>query len=553
LYCSDKTGRCLFTPRRSPREGLAVVVVDEEIYRLLPALLIGTVDKFAQLPWNGAVGSLFGRVSRRCERHGFRFPDDGDADTHPKRGQYPRAKTVDVSPLRPPDLIIQDELHLIEGPLGSMVGLYETAIDRLCTWQLDGRTIRPKVIASTATVRRARHQAHALFWRDLQVFPPPGLDAGDSFFAVRRPSTSETPGRRYLGVCAHGRRFKAVLIRIYVAQLAAAQFLFEKYGGAVDPYMTLVGYFNSLRELGGMRRLVDDDVASRLRDTDERGLAKRRLGDTEELTSRVGSGSIPRTLDRLGVRFPKNADKNAPRPIDVLLATNMVSVGVDVPRLGTMVVAGQPKATAEYIQATSRVGRQSPGLVVTVYNWARPRDLSHYETHPHYHATFYKHVEALSVTPFAPRALDRGLTALLVSLTRQEHERWRPDEAAQHVDTGSDDIDEVVEAICERAAAVTARAANETEVRKALSHRLDAWANEQAIKNRRLTYRKGGDGTRKALLTAPGIEPWDTWTVLTSLRDVEPGIRLLLAQGDLGEYQAPPFERAAHDDADTAS
>ena len=92
----------------------------------------------------------------------------------------------------------------------------------------------------------------------------------------------------------------------------------------------------------------------------------------------------------------------------------MVSVGVDVKRLGLMVVAGQPKTTAEYIQATSRVGRNYPGVVCTVFNWARPRDLSHYETFEQYHATFYKHVEALSVTPFSPGSLSRGLAALLV-------------------------------------------------------------------------------------------------------------------------------------------
>jgi len=291
LYCGDKTGTCLFTAKRSPREGLPAVVVDEEIYRLLPALLIGTVDKFAQLPWRGPVQTLFGRVAGRCERHGFRTPDGADADRHPRRGAHPAARTVPAGPLRPPDLIIQDELHLIAGPLGSMVGLYETAVDRLATWTLEGRPVRPKVVASTATVRRAAHQAHQVFARKLEVFPPPGLDAADSFFARQRTPSGELPGRRYRGICAHGRRFKAVLIRVFVAQLAAAQALYEQHGAAADPYMTLVGYFNSLRELGGMRRLVDDDVSARLRRIEARGLSQRRLTQTAELTSR--SGLIP--------------------------------------------------------------------------------------------------------------------------------------------------------------------------------------------------------------------------------------------------------------------
>ncbi|MGH8902787.1 MAG: DISARM system helicase DrmA [Egibacteraceae bacterium] len=542
LYCGDATGTCLFTAKQSPQEGIPAVVVDEEIYRLLPALLIGTVDKFAQLPWRGPVQTLFGRVAGRCERHGFRTPDDADADRHPRHGAHPAARTVPAGPLRPPDLIVQDELHLIAGPLGSMVGLYETAVDRLATWTLDGHDVRPKVIASTATVRRAAHQAHQVFARGLEVFPPAGLDAADSFFARQRSPSDALPGRRYRGICAHGRRFKAVLIRVFVAQLAAAQTLYEQYGAAADPYMTLVGYFNSLRELGGMRRLVDDDVAARLRRIDARGLSQRRLAQTEELTSRIGSGDIPRTLERLAVPFDPAAPRDVPRPIDVLLATNMVSVGVDVPRLGVMIVGGQPKSTAEYIQATSRVGRASPGVVWTVYNWARPRDLSHYETHPHYHATFYQHVEALTVTPFAPRALDRGLTALLVALARQEQLDWNPERAAQTADTASPRGAAIVAAVRDRAAAVTGRAEVSDDVVIAARHRLDLWQGEQAITGRTLAYRGKADGMTKGLLAPPGVTAWDEWTCLTSLRDVEPGIRLLLTDDDLGEASAPPYD-----------
>jgi hypothetical protein len=541
LYCGDPTGTCLFTARRSPQEGLPAVVVDEEIYRLLPGLLIGTVDKFAQLPWRGPVQTLFGRVGGRCERHGFRTPDDDDADRHPGRGPLPPARTVPAGPLRPPDLIVQDELHLIAGPLGSMVGLYETAVDRLATWTVDGQKVRPKVVASTATVRRAAHQVDQVFARRLDIFPPQGLDASDSFFARQRPPSQAAPGRRYRGLCAHGRRFKAVLIRVFVAQLAAAQTLYAEHGAAADPYMTLVGYFNSLRELGGMRRLVDDDVAARLRRIATRGLSPRRLGPTAELTSRIGSGDIPSTLERLSTVFDPGAPAGQPRPIDVLLATNMVSVGVDVPRLGVMVVGGQPKSTAEYIQATSRVGRASPGVVWTVYNWARPRDLSHYETFGHYHATFYQHVEALTVTPFAPRALDRGLTALLVALVRQERLDWNPEPKAGTVETSSARAAGIVVAIRDRAATVTGCHEVGDAVADAARHRLDLWQGQQAITGRTLAYRGKADGVTKGLLAPPGIGAWDDWTCLTSLRDVEPGIRLLLIDDDLGERAAPPY------------
>src|SRR5205807_2066941 len=161
MYCGDALGRCLFSERQSPGEGLPVLVVDEEIYRRLPALLIATVDKFAQMPWNGATQMLFGQVNGLCPRHGFRSPEIDDSDSHPKRTNLPAVQSSDHPPLRPPDLIIQDELHLISGPLGTLVGLYETAVDELASWEVNGRRVRPKVIASTATIRRARDQIHA--------------------------------------------------------------------------------------------------------------------------------------------------------------------------------------------------------------------------------------------------------------------------------------------------------------------------------------------------------------------------------------------------------
>ncbi len=434
-YCGSLLDHCPFNERQSPGEGLPVMVVDEEIYARLPALLIATVDKFAQMPWNGRTAMLFGRVSGYCERHGYRSPEIEDADSHPANPRLglPAARTREVPLLRPPDLIIQDELHLISGPLGTLVGLYETAVDELASWEVDGMRVRPKVIASTATIRRAEMQVHNLFLRRVNIFPPQGLDAGDNFFSRRREPSDQYPGRRYLGICAPGIRHKTALIQAYTAFLAAAQQLYEEVGTTdVDPWMTLVGYFNSLRELAAMRRAVDDTVSTRLKKMNQRGMTRRFLDpwSVQELTSRMGASDIPQILDRLELVFDpaakaatkaaRGAGKAARQryPIDVLLATNMISVGVDVSRLGLMVVGGQPKSTAEYIQATSRVGRRYPGLVTTVFNWARPRDLSHYERFRHYHATFYQHVEALSVTPFAPRALDRGLSALLVSLVR---------------------------------------------------------------------------------------------------------------------------------------
>lgn len=543
IYCGDSLGDCLFTEKNSPSEGIPALLVDEEIYRLLPALLISTVDKFADMPWRGEVQMLFGKVNKLCERHGFRSPEIDDADSHQRQGNLPPAKSYEQMPLRPPDLIIQDELHLISGPLGTMVGLYETAIDQLCTWQVGGKLVRPKVIASTATIKQASDQIHRLFLRRANIFPPNGLDVNNNFFAVQREPDEKNPGRIYLGICAPGRRLKVSLIRVYVALLAGAKHLFEKYGEHADPYMTLVGYFSSLRELGGMRRIAYDDISMILQRTARRGLANRFINNIEELTSRKSATDIPDILDRLEYQFvplptdeniqKKEAEKNKRRraPIDMILATNMVSVGVDVKRLGAMVVAGQPKATAEYIQATSRVGRSHPGIVLTVYNWSRPRDLSHYEQFEHYHATFYQHVESLSLTPFSAGAMERGLSALLVALIRLNSFDLNKNLQAGELIRENPLVKSAVETIINRAALIgDARIA--AEVEKELDARLDFWLEKinDLSGGARLGYQKKKDELTVGLLRDAGIGRWERFTCLRSLRNVEPQVNLVMPE-----------------------
>jgi hypothetical protein len=554
IYCGDPLGNCPFSRRGAPGEGLPVLVVDEEIYRLLPSLLIATVDKFAQLPWNGRTQMLFGQVDGHCPRHGFRSPEVEDAHSHPKRGALPAVKSVPHLPVRPPDLVIQDELHLISGPLGSLVGLYETAVDELCAWTVGGRRVRPKVVASTATVRNALAQVNSLFLRKVEVFPPPGTSIDDNFFSLRREPSAATPGRLYVGICAPGKRLKAVLIRTYVAFLGAAQLLYEQSGKDADPWMTLVGYFNSIRELAGMRRLVDDDVKTRLRGIDRWGLGNRALRYPEELTSRKSSTDIPEILDRLEIEFDPEDDRkreqlrkegkppHKPHPYDVLLATNMVSVGVDVKRLGLMVVGGQPKTTAEYIQATSRVGRHRPGVVATVYNWARPRDLSHYERFEHYHATFYSHVEALSVTPFAARALDRALSALLVALVRLPGGAYNQNSLAGAVKRDHAYVQRAIEAIAARAGGVAIDKDVGVRVKAELEQRLDTWLARAARAGggQHLGYRARKDGVTVPLLKPPSEEDWDTFTCLNSLRDVEPTSGFVLVDDGLSDSAGDP-------------
>ncbi|MBK8393843.1 MAG: helicase [Leptospiraceae bacterium] len=527
---------CDFSDKKSDREGIPILLVDEEIYRRLPTLLISTVDKFAQMPWKGTVQMLFGHVDAYCERHGFITSHTEDSKKgHTKTGSLPAATVNGHSLLRPPDLIIQDELHLISGPLGTLVGLYETAVDELCSWTVNGKKVRPKVIASTATIRQASEQIEKLFIRTAKVFPPPGIDVKDNFFAIQKEETQEeASGRLYLGICPVGEKMKVSLIRVYVVFLSAAKLLHDKYKTA-DTYMTLVGYFNSIRELGGMRRLVDDDVKARLREMESRGLTKRFINALEELTSRISAEDIPKILDRLEVPFKENGAIG----IDVLLATNMISVGVDVNRLGLMVVAGQPKSTSEYIQATSRVGRNSPGIVCTVYNWVRPRDISHFERFRYYHSTFYKNVEALSLTPYSLRALDRGLTGVLVSIIRQSSHIYNENISAGTFLKENALVKQAFRVVLERAMRLNPESAPEIETM--IQDRLELW--EKLIRDNQslpLGYKKKKKEELRPLLIQPeevikGLNitklQQEKFTCLNSLREVEPGIGLIL-QGD---------------------
>lgn len=545
-FCGDSSGLCPFSKRQSPQEGLPVMVVDEEIYRRPPSLLIATVDKFAQMPWRGEAQMLFGKVCGVCERHGFISPDvkERKGDTHRGAGSLPPARVKDCTKLRPPDLIIQDELHLISGPLGSLVGLYENAVDTLCEWSLDEQTVRPKIIASTATTRRSEDQIRKLFLRRAIVFPPQGIDSRDNFFALERTVAPEQPGRRYLGICATGRRIPAATIRVYTAAMSAAQLLFEKYGDAADPWMTLLGYFNSIRELAGTRRLVEDDIRARLRDAHERFLGKRLIRRVEELTSRQSSQNIPTILSTLELPFrsqPTVGEMESaiyqPKPYDVVLATNMISVGVDIDRLGLMVVSGQPKTTAEYIQATSRVGRakDAPGLVLTIYNWARPRDMSHYESFIPYHMMFHRHVEALSVTPFSSRALDRGLAGVFISLMRHLAERLNANGAAHDFQAQDNLYDQVLVTLLHRVKHITESQADEKKVRDMLAHRRDRWL--QMIRHAQATtvcYCRP-EGHQVPLLKKPESgKPWQAFTCSNSLRDVEGVVNLLLEEDGYG-------------------
>ena len=375
--CPDR--RCPF------HDSLPVYVIDEEIYKNCPSLIIGTVDKFAMLAWVPEAGSLFG-----LNRDGAREK-------------------------KPPGLIIQDELHLISGPLGTMVGLYETVIEELCTDRSDARVLKPKIVCSTATIRRYQDQVRNLFARQKAIlFPPPGLDAGDSFFG-RYATDSDgrlLPGRRHLGFYAPGLPSMQTLeVRLF-SSLLMGTMLFDQ-ADERDPWWTLLVFFNSIRELGGALSLFQTDIHGALKGMASRhGIKNRRfMNKVMELTSRMTNEEVPMALEELGRKYTGKKS----HATDVCLASSIIEVGIDVERLSLMSIVGQPKTIAQYIQVSGRVGRkwwQRPGLVTTLFSSTKPRDRSHFEKFQSSHSQLYAQVEPTSVTPFSPPAADRALHAL---------------------------------------------------------------------------------------------------------------------------------------------
>jgi hypothetical protein len=375
--------------------------------------------------------------------------------------------------------------------------------------------------ASTANHEsRASEQGRRLFDRHVRQFPPAGLDARDSWFAVEAPRERKA-SRLYVGVLTPSTSQATLLIRTYAALLhhvASA----PGDDAVRDAFWTLVGYFNSLRLLSAAELQVRADVQERLTQLAIRhGVAARRVDQLAELTSRVESSEIPRVLQDL---FVGRADGEA---IDVVLATNMISVGVDVDRLGLMAVMGQPQATAEYVQATSRVGRRDPGLVVTMFNSARSRDRSHYEDFTSYHSALYRRVESTSVTPFSARARDRALHAALVGLVRMLHPQARPNTAAGQIEAFLDEVHGVRHRMLERVANVASDEYVDTD--RELADFIDGW-RRLAADNPRLVYeakyRPPGAPPRpaaSALLSSYGGDPDLTESAPTmwSLRDVD--------------------------------
>ena len=499
LRCADP--ECAFGIDSRP---LPCNVVDEALYRHPPSLLIGTIDKFARLAWEQRAGAFFGVSSGS----------------------------------RPPELVIQDELHLVTGPLGSVAGLYEAGLETL----LVQRGVRPKYVASTATIRMAEQQVRRLYARKLAVFPPPGLSHDDSYFAR---TDRKHPGRLYVGYLSPMLDQQRCLSPLAAALLAAPLAVFDgrpDRDALLDAWWTQVIYHGSLKGVGNSHNAFMTDVRDFGRwltgggeeqrdyehdaDVSHRGqgldVMTRRLQHVvvAQLTSRRPAEENAETFERL------KRSREADGCLDAVLATNMVSVGVDVARLALMVVNGQPLTTAEYIQATSRVGRGDvPGLVLANYYRHQARSLSHYESFRPYHESFYRFVEPSSVTPFTHQVRSRALHAALVIAIRHACADLCGNASAGNFDRSAPEVRAVLAHLKQRCGHAAADSGQRSDTERHLERLVEQWHDEarRCDQVRRQLKYQAPDRERNAdrLLYAHGDARPGLWATLHSMRNVE--------------------------------
>lgn len=498
LYCPNSL--CEFNG------GIPFFSIDEDIYEHPPSFIIGTVDKLAMLPYKPEMREIFGDNGQR----------------------------------KPPALILQDELHLISGALGSIAGAYEILIEKLCT----ENSIKPKIVSATATVARVKQQCLDLWGRDMRVFPAPGPVAGHNFFS--KPVTDSTKMRRYLGLMLPGLSGIASQ-SIVAASLLAVTRLRVRHGGdcdnTIDPYWTLLVYFISLRELGTFSTLEQNEIRTLLirlyKKLDNAATAKIRGPNTYnsvELTSRFDLSLVKKWMDTLGNRARVNKISKEGKirlqsesdVVDICRATNMIQVGLDISRLGLMLMYRQPQTTAEYIQASSRIGRQQPGLVVVLYKSQSSRDRSHYEHFQYYHKSFYRDVESISLTPSSPQVIERTIHALLIGLFRVKNPHLlnpqgiMPSKNVEIQDCKAEIIDALRERNWSEYSVVHAE--------RYLDHLLRAWESAGDLHMWAENFYRPVTGN-PWLMTPPEKKTYLTslekWVVMQSMRNVDSSVKLI--------------------------
>lgn len=516
FHFSCKNSACDFG--KNTNNVLPCNVVDEALYENPPTLLIATVDKFARLVWEDRASHFFGKGNNR-----------------------------------PPELIIQDELHLISGALGSIVGLYESGIETA----LMTRGMYAKYIASTATIKNSAKQVQAIFSKTSSIFPAVGLRHDDSYFA-KTVKLSDKSGRLYVGYLAPRLSQQDCLAPLAATLLAAPIKLFKDEVESLDNWWTQIIYHGSLRGIhnsttlyqGKIKTILDKQILNNLRDDIEEispGFTKEKKLETLQDFQHIDQMNIKQIVKQYTSRqtlisellsSQQSANDNAivfdnltktkdeQGAIDVVLATNMIATGLDVTRLALMVINGQPLTTAEYIQSSSRVGRgQTPGIVFANYYKSQTRSLSHYENFRSYHDSFYRFVEPSSLTPFTYQARSRALHAALIIAIRCGNAQYSDNDDAEKFDPNKDAIKVIIKNFKERCQSAIGEdcdliAQTHNHIDQLVAH----WADQvsHVTKNKRnLVYASNGKVKNSLICSFEATQKKCEWQTLNSMRNIE--------------------------------
>jgi hypothetical protein len=481
--------KCCFSEEKN---GLPIVLVDEDIYNRPPTILFATVDKFAMLAWKGEATNLFNQN-------------------------------------RKPDLIIQDELHLLNGTLGSLVGLFENALLELCSTENQ----KPKIIASTATVKNVDKQILGLYGRNARIFPQYATNSDDTFFSKVIPASK----RKYIGVLPTGKTTVVTNLQLLASLMYARLEIWQQSTNKedADNFWTILSYFKSLKEIGRFANKINSELKPTVKQLQVRYLNDNYLLANNyqklsyrnvELTSRIPNDKIKKNLDKLDTQFDGNLEKY--KSYDIVLATNMISVGLDVSRLGVMLMNGMPPNTAEYIQASSRVARKNEGVVFTLYDPFNTRDISFYEDFVQFHKTFYKQVEPLSVTPFAENALDKMLFTMILAYFRHTTQYTANNTANALI---NDDVKRELKTNLNNIFSAHKFAEQDLElINEKIDEILKSWRFKIDAQNDLKYYWK--DHKKESLVTPlqEKINDSDILVAMQSMRSVEPNSEILIKQ-----------------------
>lgn len=481
--------KCCFSEEKN---GLPIVLVDEDIYNRPPTILFATVDKFAMLAWKGEATNLFNQN-------------------------------------RKPDLIIQDELHLLNGTLGSLVGLFENALLELCSTENQ----KPKIIASTATVKNVDKQILGLYGRKARIFPQYATNSDDTFFSKVIPASK----RKYIGLLPTGKTTVVTNLQLLASLMYARLEIWQQSTNKADAdnFWTILSYFKSLKEIGRFANKINSELKPTVKQLQVRYLNDSYLLANNyqklsyrnvELTSRIPNEKIKKNLDKLDTQFDGSLEKH--KSYDIVLATNMISVGLDVSRLGVMLMNGMPPNTAEYIQASSRVARKNEGVVFTLYDPFNTRDISFYEDFVQFHKTFYKQVEPLSVTPFAENALDKMLFTMILAYFRHTTQYTANNTANALI---SDDVKRELKTNLNKIFSAHKFAEQDLElINEKIDEILKSWRFKIDAQNDLKYYWK--DHKKESLVTPlqEKLNDSDVLVAMQSMRSVEPNSEILIKQ-----------------------